>query len=171
MIRIAVTHHALTAGVPTRTIHFVVGRALARRLHIDEPWDYDDGDSLLAWNLKQDDPDMRRQIAFLINGARVVLAVGFVVAMVLSVPIKSLAGDATGNAFLTGCLVTSMFCMAGSANVLWRTYYYVPKAKRLAHAGENEAEAYAAAMRRTLPRNTSLIFQTAVGLLTFVVAV
>jgi hypothetical protein len=121
MIRIAVTHHALTAGDPTRTIHFVVGRALARRLHMDEPWDYDDGDSLLAWNLKQDDPDMRRQIAFLINGAWVVLAVGFVVAMVLSVPIKSLAGDATGNAFLTGCLVTSM-----SAWLAARTCYGAP---------------------------------------------
>ena len=166
----AVTDSALTAGDPTRTIHFVVGRALARRLHMDEPWDYDDGDSLLAWNLKQNDPDMRRQIAFLINGAWVVLAVGFVVAMVLSVPIKSLAGDATGNAFLTGCLVTSMFCLAGSANVLWRTYYYVPKAKRLAHAGENEAEAYAAAMRRTLPRNTSLVFQTAAAILTLILA-
>jgi Na+/proline symporter len=166
-----VSEHALTKGDPTRTVHFVIGRVLARRINMDTPWDYDDGDSLLAWNLKQDDPDLRRQIAFLINAAWGLLGFGFIVAMaVVGVPLKILVDDATGNAVLTGCLAAGMFCMAGCANVLWRTYYYVPKAKRLAHAGENEAEAYAAVMRRTLPRNTSLIFQTAVAIVTLILA-
>jgi hypothetical protein len=171
MARPAINNHPLEPGDPTRTIHFVVGRAMARRLNVDRGLSDDPGDSLLAWNMRQDDPDLRREIAFMINAGWGFLGVAFVVAMAaVGAPIKILAGDAAGDAVLTACLVAGMFCMAGSANVLWRTYYYVPKAKRLAHAGENEAEAYAAAMRRTLPRNTSLVFQTAAAVLTLILA-
>jgi hypothetical protein len=62
-----------------------------------------------------------------------------------------------------------MFCMAGCANVLWRIHY-VRKAERLGRKGGTYTEAYAAAMRRTLPRNTSLIFQTAAAAVTLILA-
>jgi hypothetical protein len=54
--------------------------------------------------------------------------------------------------------------------VYWRTAWYVPKAKRLARRDETDPAAYAAAMRRTLPRNSSLVFQTAVFALTLLIA-
>jgi len=168
--RTTVTNQALTPGDPRRTIHFVLGRVVARRMGGDTPVGDDDGDSLLAWSASRDDPDSRRSYAVQVSGAWVFLGFAFVVAMVLSVPIKSLAGDVTGNGFLTACLTATMFCIAGCANVLWRMYYYVPVAKRLARRGQTHSEAYAAAMRRTLPRNTSLIFQTAIAILTVILA-
>jgi hypothetical protein len=166
-----VSDHALTPGDPRRTIHFVITRAMARRMMgRDTPVGDDAGDSMLAWSASRDDPDSRRSYLVQVNSAWGFLGFAFIVAMVLSVPIKSLAGVATGNAFLTGCLVAGMFCMAGCANVLWRIHY-VRKAERLARKGKtNSEEACAAAMRRTLPRNTSLIFQTAAAIVTLILA-
>ena len=172
MARTAVSTHALIPGDPRRTIHFVIGRVVARRMGGDTPVGDDDGDSLLAWSATQDDPECRVAYAYQVSFAWLLLAFAFIVAMaVVGVPVRMLAGEAAGNAVLTACLTATMFCMAGCANVLWRMYYYVPVAKRLARRGQTNTAAYAAAMQRTLPRNTSLIFQTAIAILTLILAV
>ena len=171
MARTAINPHALTPGDPRRTIHFVLGRALARRMGGDTPVGDDDGDSMLAWSASRDDPDSRRSYGVRVSGPWIYLGFAFVVAMaVVGVPVRALAGEAAGNVVLTACLAASLFCCAGAANVLWRRYYYVPVAERLARKGQTHSAAYAAAMRRTLPRNTSLIFQTAVAILTLILA-
>jgi hypothetical protein len=160
---------ALTPGDPRRTIHFLLGRAVVRRMGGDTPMGEDAGDSVLAWSASRDDPDSRRSYAVQVAGAWGFLGFAFVVAMVLSVPIRSFAGVATSHAYLTACLAGCMFCMAGCANVLWRIHY-VRKAERLGRKGGTYTEAYAAAMRRTLPRNTSLVVQTAAVVVTLILA-
>jgi hypothetical protein len=90
--------------------------------------------------------------------------------LVVGVPSKLLLGDAVGNVVLTACLAGAMFCVAGLVNVLWRMYWYVPQARRRARKYGVDSKRFATSMRRAMPRNSSLIFQTAVAILTFVVA-
>lgn len=163
------TEHALTPGDPRRTIHFVIGRAVARRTWGgDTPSQTDVGDSRLAWTASRDDPGARISYAFQVTSTWAFLAFAFAVAiLVIAIPVRSLFGAPAGDAVAAGCLVACMFCIAGSANVYWRGYWYGTKAKRLARHGTYTA-AYAAAMRRTLPRNSSLIFQAAIGIVTLV---
>jgi hypothetical protein len=169
MARTGVTGHALTPGDPRRTIHFVIAHAVASRRGGDKPFVGVDGDSMLAWSASEDDPDLRRSYAYQVSFGWVILAFAFGLAMlVVGVPVTVVVGDAPGNLVVEICLAACLFCCAGSANVLWRMYYFVPQAKRLARRGETDSEAYAAAMRRTLPRNSSLVFQGAVGILTFI---
>jgi hypothetical protein len=65
-------------------------------------------------------------------------------------------------------VAASFFCCAGSANVLWQMCYFVPVAERLARRGVTGGAAYAVAMRGHCPRNSSLLFQTAVGIGSFI---
>jgi hypothetical protein len=164
-----VTGHALTPGDPRSTIHFAIGRAVARRRGLDQPFLGVDGDSVLAWSASLDDPDSRRTYAYQTSFAWLILAIAFdLAAAVVGVPIKELLSDSAGNVIIEAFGAASFFCCAGGANVLWRMYYFVPIAERLARRGETDSEAYAAAMRGTLPRNSSLLFQTAVGIGSFI---
>ena len=61
-------------------------------------------------------------------------------------------------------------CAAGLFNVLWRMYWYVPQARRRARKDGVDSQRFATSMRRTMPRNSSLIFQTAVAVFTLVIA-
>jgi hypothetical protein len=118
------------------------------------------------------DPDLRRGFAMGANAGWILLSFVFVLAMlVVGVPVKTLISDPAGNVVLTVCLSGSMFCIAGAVNVLWRMYWYVPQARRRARKYGVDSKRFAKSMRRTMPRNTSLIFQTAVAVLVFVVAV
>jgi hypothetical protein len=90
--------------------------------------------------------------------------------LVVGVPVKYLLGDAAGNFVLTVCLAAGMFCCAGIANVLWRMYWYVPQARRRARKYGVDSKRFATSMRRAMPRNSSLIFQTAVAILTLILA-
>jgi hypothetical protein len=58
-----------------------------------------------------------------------------------------------------------MFCLAGAFNVMWRMYWYVPQARRRARMYGTDSKRLATSMRRAMPRNSSHIFQTAVGIL------
>jgi hypothetical protein len=153
---------SLTPGDPTRTIHFRVGHLLARLWEIDGPGSGSETSELAAM-LEQSSLDARKNALLHIIGlAWLGLGVVFVgLIVVIAIPLDVLVGHSVGDpvslAFLGGCF----FCIGGVINVLWRTYWYVPRARRVAHAGDNEAPAYAAAMRRTLPRNSSVVFQAA----------
>jgi hypothetical protein len=60
------------------------------------------------------------------------------------------------------------FCLAGCAHVVRRWYWYLPKARRRLRAGDRPA--YEAAMQRALPRNSSVVLQSVVGILTTIIA-
>jgi hypothetical protein len=49
-------------------------------------------------------------------------------------------------------------------------YWYVPQARCRARKDGVESKRFAISMRRTMPRNSSLIFQSAVAILTLILA-
>jgi hypothetical protein len=60
------------------------------------------------------------------------------------------------------------FCLAGCAHVVRRWYWFLPKARRRLRAGDRAA--YDEHMRRALPRNSSVVAQSVVGILTAIIA-
>jgi hypothetical protein len=166
-----VTDLSLTPGDPTRTIHFFVGRTLRRIQHADAPppW-MGDYVSALAGEMQQGDPDIRRSIGYYISIAWALFAFAFVVLMLATaIPAGLLFGNGVAIPIADACAGGAFFCLAGFVTVYWRTFTFVPQARRLARGGDSMREAYAAAMRKTLPRNTSLVFQTAAFVLTLVI--
>jgi hypothetical protein len=61
------------------------------------------------------------------------------------------------------------FCLAGCAYVLRRWCWFLPKARRRLRAGDRAG--YEEYMRRSLPRNSSVVFQSVVGILTVIIAI
>jgi hypothetical protein len=119
--------------------------------------------------IASDDPDLRRGALTIINTAWCVLAFAFLVAMVaVGIPVQVLAGDRAGHIVITILLGAIFFCLAGCAHVLRRWYWFLPKARRRLRAGDRAAfEEY---MQRSLPRNSSVVFQSVVGILTVLIA-
>jgi hypothetical protein len=155
----------------THTVHSAVARLAERVL---DRFDTSPARGLsLAPLIARDDtdPQLRHTFALGASAGWFTLGGACISAMlVVGVPVKLLLGDAAGNVVLAACLAGLMFCGAGIANVLWRMYWYVPQARRRARNYGTDSERFATSMRRTMPRNSSLIFQTAVGILTFIVA-
>ena len=119
----------------------------------------------------QEDPGFRYAYAIQVSYAWLLATFAFMVAMLaLGVPARELFGVQTGKVVIEACLAGAVFCLAGGSTVVWRMYYYVPKAKRLVSRGETDTDEYARVMRATLPRNSSLIFQTAVAIAAFLLA-
>jgi hypothetical protein len=126
------------------------------------------GDSV-PWSIARDDPDLRRSALYIINAAWGVFAFAFLVAMlVVGVPVQMLAGDRAGNVVFSILAGASYFCLAGCAHVLRRWYWYLPKARRQLRAGDRPA--YEEAMLHALPRNSSVVSQAIVGILTAIIA-
>jgi hypothetical protein len=155
----------------THTVHAAVGRLADGLL---DRYDTSPGRGFhFAPKIAHDDTDPELRYGFAMGAGLgwFVLAFGCIVAMlVISVPVKYLVGDEAGNFVLTMCLAAGMFCCAGIANVLWRMYWYVPQAKRRARKDGVDSKRFATSMRRAMPRNSSLIFQTAVGIVTLIIA-
>jgi hypothetical protein len=86
-------------------------------------------------------------------------------------PAGALLGYVPGGVVLSACAAVSFFCLTGTFNVLWRWYWYVPRARHRARKNGVGSARFAAAMRGASPRNSSLIFQWAVGIVTFVAMV
>jgi hypothetical protein len=156
---------------PTRTIHFLVGRTYARLWGWDEPFPNDDGDSMLAWQLNSNFPDYRWDAGLEVIAMAWLMLAGVCLALILviAIPLDLLVGHKIGDPVSLVFLGGIVFCAAGAFNVVWRTCWYVPKARRIERAGDNEIEAYSAAMWKTVPRNTSLILQTAAFVATLVI--
>jgi hypothetical protein len=156
----------------THTVHAAVAR-LAERV-LDRFDSSRAHRSNLAPLIARDDtdPQLRQVFALAANAGWITLGIACIFAMlVVGVPVKLLLGDAAGNVVLTACLAGAMFCFAGALNVIWRMYWYVPQARRRARKDGVDSKRFATSMRRTMPRNSSLIFQTVVALLAFVLAV
>lgn len=155
----------------THTVHAAVGR-LAERV-LDRFGTSRARRSSVASLIARDDtdPQLRQVFALAANAGWYTLGGACILAMpVVGVPVKLLLGDAAGKAVLTACLAGAMFCFAGVFNVLWRMYWYVPQARRRARKYGTDSKRFATSMRRAMPRNSSLIVQTAVAVLTVIVA-
>jgi hypothetical protein len=126
------------------------------------------GDSV-PWSIARDDPDLRRSALTIINTAWCALAFAFLVAMLVTgIPVRALAGAHAGKVVVSVWVGAGFFCLAGCAHVVRRWYWYLPKARRRLRAGDRPGfEAY---MQRSLPRNSSVVFQAAVGILATVIA-
>jgi hypothetical protein len=127
------------------------------------------GDSV-PWSIARDDPDLRRSALYIINAAWGMLAFVFLVAMlVIGIPVQVLAGDRAGKVVVGIFVGAGFFCLAGCAYVLRRWYWFLPKARRRLRAGDRAG--YEEYMRRSLPRNSSLVFQSVVGILAVIIAI
>jgi hypothetical protein len=155
----------------THTVHASVARLAERVL---DRFDASPARDLrLAPLIARDDtdPELRHAFALGANAGWITLCMVCVLGIALvGIPAKLLLGDAAGNLVATVCFAGGMFCAAGASNVLWRMYWYVPQARRRARTDGVDSKRFAVSMRRAMPRNSSLIFQAAVGTLTFVVA-
>jgi hypothetical protein len=126
------------------------------------------GDSV-PWSIARDDPDLRKSALTIINTAWCALAFVFLVALlVVGIPVRVIAGDHAGKVVVSILLGAIFFCVAGCAHVVRRWYWYLPKARRRLRAGDRAG--YEAYMRRSLPRDSSVVFQSAVGILATVIA-
>jgi hypothetical protein len=151
---------------PTRTVHFVIARFFAQRLGGDTPSAAFGGDSLLAWTLTSEyaDPDGRSDYAVLVNYAWALLGFACGVLMLVCSYLAHLAiGDEGVRAVVTTSMGLACFCFAGCVNALWRRCLAY-QARRGARIDGVASDRYVAAMRRALPRNSSLISQSIVGI-------
>jgi hypothetical protein len=167
---VAAIDPALTPGDPRATVHFAVARAFNRDLASEAPPESGYGDSVLAWHAARDDPESRAVYAVAVSISWGYLAAGCAFAIVAcGFAVDMLIGDEARNLVAFAWLGAGFFCIAGFANVQWRKLQFVPAARRLQN-NPGQRDAYAAAMRNTLPRNSSLLFQSAVGVAAFVIA-
>jgi len=165
---------ALLPGDPTRTVHFV----LARRVDLltggsDTPSGGDVGDGDLAWSIVSDetDPDLRSAYAGAVRFAWGVLAVACVIALVVfGIAARELVGKDASDIVLALGVGAVFFCLAGYVNAYWRRVWFVSRARRHAEQDGVGSHTYAAAMRGILPRNSSLIWQAAIGILASLIA-
>jgi hypothetical protein len=89
--------------------------------------------------------------------------------LAIGIPVRVLAGDRAGNVVVGIFAGASFFCLAGCAHVLRRWYWYLPKARRRLGAGDRPA--YDEYMQRSLPRNSSILFQSVVGIMTAIIEI
>lgn len=161
----------MTRGDPARTIHFVVAHALERWMGRNEPRRPGMAREDLLDAMISDDPERRKFYATMVAGGWVAPAFALLIAMlVVGIPID-IADDRAGDYAIAACFALGLFCWAGAANAAWRMHWYVPQARRRLAKHGPDSETFARSMRRTLPRNLSLVFQAAVAVLAFVLSV
>jgi hypothetical protein len=152
------------AAAPAQTIHLALGRrAMGGGYEIGD-------ESMIDVLARRDDPDSRAVVAENMNAGWYFLGLACVVALaVLSILTDVLFGAAARNVVVAVFAALTFFCLAGNATILWRRYYYIGRARRLAQRyGVTNAD-YVSAMNRALPRNSSLVWQAIVAVLTFVI--
>lgn len=149
---------------PTRTVHFVLARALARRMGSDTPSAPDllGYDSTLAWSIMSPGRPPQERVDY----ADTVLAAWFMLAFACGVAMAAsgflaqvLFGAGTAHTVATVWFGIASFCFAGGLNAFWRKHY----AKRAARSVVG-SKAYRTSWDRSLPRNSSLVFQAFVGI-------
>jgi hypothetical protein len=163
---------ALTPGDPTQTIHFKIAAAVNGVLaYVGSSGRGVATKQELAKQARSDDPALRREYLTEASLSWGLLgwAAGCGIAA-FGLVTGELFGHGVGNIVFNVAATVAFFCLAGSANVYWRWFWYLPRARRRARKNGVGSERFAAAMRGASPRNSSLILQWAVGIVTFVVA-
>jgi hypothetical protein len=162
---------ALTPGDPTQTVHFKVALEFNQLLaYVGFSGRYPTRREL-AEQASSDDPAERREYLMeaVLSWGLIGCLTAFVIALFGAVT-GALFGYVAGNIVFNVAATVAFFFLSGSFNVLWRWYWYLPQARRRARKDGVGSARFAAAMRGASPRNSSLIFQWAVALVTFVVA-
>ena len=158
---------ALSTGDPTQTVHFRLARTRLGALSGDGA----DRVERLERSVRQDaDPELRADYALSVAAGWLRLTYWCTVALVVT-------GFAAGWVFGESAVAVALaiwtaadfFFLAGGANALWRYYWFVSQAHRWARLDGPGSARFAASMRRTLPRDSSLIGQAATGMLASVI--
>ena len=147
---------------PTRTVHFAIARAMAKRTGNDVPLAESHGPSILAWSVSPEasTPELRANYAMTVYGAWVLLALACFVGMVaLGFLAQLLVGTNAAEIVVSLTAGGAFFCLAGGTNALWRRHYAKQAGRLLRDTGDR----YQLSMQRALPRNSSLVFQAVVG--------
>ena len=149
------------ASDPLRTLDVIAGRSMRTVFR---------GDVLPNVVFRQD-PDSRFLVWTIINSAWGLLAAvtGIGTIVLVGVPTRFVFGERAGHVVIALGLGACFFCITGCANALWRGYWHLPKARRARERSDRIA--FDAAWRHTEPRNSTVVVQLAVGILTFAIAV
>jgi hypothetical protein len=159
----------MTFAAPPRTIHYPLAAKVVGRLkRYGAPGDYRTVEQRLE--LDDTDPDDSRYYAAMVFGGWFALAIGFLIAIGLAFPVRSLLGEQAGNSVAAAFVAAGFFCLAGCANAVWHMTWHVSQARRRLRNHGADSEAFKKSVRRSIPRNTSLIFQIPVAILAFVLA-
>jgi hypothetical protein len=163
---------ALTATHGIGAIHYAVTAPVIRQLDRHErpmPGVDLSPESKLAFD--QSDPEQSAYVSSMVAVGWFVPALACVLAMVLGLPVGSLLGKGAGDLVATTFMVGTFFCLAGSVNALWHRLWYVPQARRRLRAEGPGGKRFARSMRRSVPRNGSLVFQALVAIATVLLVV
>ena len=162
----------MTPPDPTRTVHFVLADALETwtKMSDKDPGVIPSLDTILL--RYERDLTLRRHYVEAVLFAWCWIGVFFMFSLgFIGVPVRLVFGAGPGNVVGAALLAVSFFCLTGCINAFWRRQWYVLQARRRLDRDGPDSEGYAKSMRRMLPRNSSLIWQSAVGILTFLIAV
>jgi hypothetical protein len=164
---------SLTPGDPTQTVHFKVASAFNQVLSyvFSSQRAFPLRDEL-AKQAASDDPADRRE--YLMEAAlcwTLVSCVAGAGMVVFGFPTGAILGHVPGAVVFSTWAGVAFFCLAGSANVYWRWFWYLPRARRRARKNGVGSAPFAAAMRAASPRNSTLIFQWTVAIFAFVATV
>jgi hypothetical protein len=120
--------------------------------------------------LTSEHPDARQSYAFsVMTGWAALVAVGTVGTIVFGYLADSVGGESARRVVVAVWGAGLLFCAAGLINALWRALWFTWRAKRRARRDGTADERFARAMRGILPRNSSLIGQSVVAVLTLVI--
>ncbi|MEJ7786714.1 MAG: hypothetical protein WKF96_18080 [Solirubrobacteraceae bacterium] len=151
------------AAAPAQTIHLALGRrAMGGGYQIGE-------ESMIDVLARRDDPDSRAAVLENMNAAWMVLAFACVVGLAISYFVTEVVFGEARNIVVAVWFGLTFFCLAGNATILYRRYYFIPDARRLAQTKGFSNVQYIGAMRRALPPNSSLVWQAAAGVLAFLI--
>jgi hypothetical protein len=121
--------------------------------------------------LTSDLPEGRQTYAFhVVAGWAALLSVGIVGTLVFGYAAYSVGGDSANRVVVAVWSAGTVFCVAGMFNAMWRALWFPWRAKRRARRNGTADERFGRAMRGILPRNSSLIGQSILAVLTLVVS-
>jgi hypothetical protein len=154
------------------TMHFAVARLGDRfdGVKIGIPAELDSRLFSIDAQVTSERPEERQSYVWSVIWGWAMLAGACFLAIGIAFVAGSLFGAGARRVVAALFLAAGMFCIAGSFNAMWRAFWYTPQARRRARTDGTDSERFATSMRRILPRNSSLIFQTAIALFTLVVA-
>ena len=159
----------MICAAPPRTIHYPLAtRVVAHFKRKGVPGDYRTVEQRLE--LDDTDPDDSRYYAAMVACGWGVLAFAI---LVVTLPIGYIVGsfgDEADRIVRSVSEALSLFCLAGAVNAVWHMAWHVPLARRRLRKHGPDSKAFKRTMRRSLPGNASLIFQTAVAILVLVLA-
>ncbi|MEJ7786719.1 MAG: hypothetical protein WKF96_18105 [Solirubrobacteraceae bacterium] len=150
------------AAAPAPTIHLWLGRkAMGGGYQIDD-------ESMIDVLARRDDPDLRAGVLENMNAGWYFLGLGCVAGLVIfGLLTEILVGSEARNVVLAAFGGLTFFCLAGNATILYRRYYFIPQARRLAQTNGFSNPHYINAMRHALPPNRTLVWQAVAGVVAF----